>query len=601
MRNVYFVQPQYSVSVRDTKNYWMPYSVACLWSYCLEFKDITDRYKLGDIIFKRENPEELVNRLEDPAVCAFSTYNWNQQYNLNLAKLVKEKYPNCIIEFGGPQVTQKMMENNPFIDCVILGEGEEAFVKLLRDVADGNSIDKVHTKARLDNLNYKSPYQSGVFDWLSERNPEVIWAAILETNRGCPHRCTYCDWGGTTMSKIEKFGLQRVADDIEWIRTNKVGFVICSDANFGILRDRDIEIAKMLRQAAENSLMLDNIDIQYSKNSNETVFEIAKILGEYSRRGVTLSVQSMNMPTLKAVKRKNLHIKDIVSHVKLAKEYGVNIYSDFILPLPEETLDSWKDGFDLLMENGQNCSIDSWFCQLFENAELGTELSRNVYGLQTIKAEDYMSFCNHEYEDTKEYVELVCGTNTMPQEDFFIAHMFAWLTTKFHYDGYTQILAQYCRYALNIRYRKFYDLLYDYAMNDPGFLGIEFRDYAEATKEYFTTGKVPKNHTSGHALDAGINNNALTNFENRDKILDFIEKFAIDILNIDAEVIDIQRKFVYDPKVNYPVIDTLPFNIDTWVKEDTKYSIENERTEEERYNLWIIKRKGLTKNKLVQL
>ena len=90
MRNVYFVQPQYSVSVRDTKNYWMPYSVAWLWSYCLEFKDITDRYKLGDIIFKRENPEELVNRLEDPAVCAFSTYNWNQQYNLNLANYQRE-------------------------------------------------------------------------------------------------------------------------------------------------------------------------------------------------------------------------------------------------------------------------------------------------------------------------------------------------------------------------------------------------------------------------------------------------------------------------------------------------------------------------------
>ena len=48
-------------------------------------------------------------------------------------------------------------------------------------------------------------------------------------------------------------------------------------------------------------------------------FEIAQIMGEYSRRGVTLSVQSMNMPTLKAIKRKNLHVKDIAGHVNLAK------------------------------------------------------------------------------------------------------------------------------------------------------------------------------------------------------------------------------------------------------------------------------------------
>lgn len=106
------------------------------------------------------------------------------------------------------------------------------------------------------------------------------------------------------MSKINKFGLERVAEDIEWIRTNKVAYVLCADANFGIFKERDIEIAKMLRKAAENSLMLDNIDLQYSKNSNEAAFEIAKIMGEYSRRGVTLSVQSMNMPTLKAIKRK---------------------------------------------------------------------------------------------------------------------------------------------------------------------------------------------------------------------------------------------------------------------------------------------------------
>ena len=39
--------------------------------------------------------------------------------------------------------------------------------------------------------------------------------------------------------------------------------------------------------------------------------------------------------------------------------------------MPEETVDSWKDGIDLLMENGQHFSVDSWFCQVFENAELG--------------------------------------------------------------------------------------------------------------------------------------------------------------------------------------------------------------------------------------
>ena len=69
----------------------------------------------------------------------------------------------------------------------------------------------------------------------------------------------------------------------------------------------------------------------------------------------------------------------------------------------------------------------------------------------------------------------------------------------------------------------------------------------------------------------------------------------------DDDVFDIQKKFMYDPDVDYPYESTLSFDLDTWDKKDTVYSIENERTEEERYNLFVIKRKDLTKNTLVKV
>ncbi len=107
--NIYLFQPQYSVEVRKEDNYWLPYSVACLWSYCSQYDYINSFYDLKDIIFKREHPEKLLERLEDPFICAFSCYIWNEKYCLTIAKLIKEKYPNCIIEFGGPQATKKML------------------------------------------------------------------------------------------------------------------------------------------------------------------------------------------------------------------------------------------------------------------------------------------------------------------------------------------------------------------------------------------------------------------------------------------------------------------------------------------------------------
>ena len=66
MNNVYLFQPQYSVEVRKEENYWLPYSVGCLWSYCSQFDDITDNYQLQRLIFKREDPDELVAGLDNP-------------------------------------------------------------------------------------------------------------------------------------------------------------------------------------------------------------------------------------------------------------------------------------------------------------------------------------------------------------------------------------------------------------------------------------------------------------------------------------------------------------------------------------------------------
>lgn len=438
--NVYLLQPQYSVEVRKEDNYWLPYSVACLWSYCSQFEDIKQNYELKDIIFKREHPDKLLDRLDNPRLCAFSCYIWNERYCLTIAELIKKKYPDCIIEFGGPQATKKMLDENKFIDCIMLGgDGEVNFLDLLRKMINGDKITSIYERGRITDLEFPSPYQSGIFDKIVSENPNTLWATVIESNRGCPHRCTYCDWGGTTMSKISKFNLQRVQDDINWARDNNVAFLMMTDANFGIFAERDLEIAKMLKSAGDHpNSKIEDIVLQYSKNSNEVVFEITKEMGGFARRGVTVSVQSMNQPTLKAIKRKNLHIKDLAGHMQLAKKWGVRTYSELILGLPDETLESWKEGLCTLLECGQHESIDVWFCQVFGNTELNSALSREVYGIQTVHAEDYVSFTNtKDCIEIKETVEIIKATNTLSTKELVEAYLYSWMIVQFHINGYS--------------------------------------------------------------------------------------------------------------------------------------------------------------------
>ena len=491
---VYLFQPQHEITIKGTKNYWLPYAAGCLWSYA---KQQIPECELGEIVFKRESVNKVLDRIKDPDVCAFSTYIWNEQYNLILAEEIKKRYPKCIIEFGGPQATRGLVDRE-YVDTVLLGEGEQAFVNLLNRIKNGYPIPPVYERLQLKNLSYASPYESGIFDDIVNQYSEYNWAALVETTRGCPHHCTFCDWG-TWMNNIKKFDLDQVERDINWMSTHRVGFLMLADANFGIFAERDLKIAKMLRKAADHpDAIIDDLTVQYTKNATDVVFDISEALGPYDRRGVSMSVQSMNGPTLRAIKRQNN--KKNAEFVKKARERNLNVYTELILGLPEETLESWKDGICQLLDCGQD-SIDVWFCQVFGNTELNS--NRDKYGIKVVNAEDYVSFTNKE-DNIKEVVEIINKTNSMSTDEMIEAYLYSWMIIQLHINGYSEIISDYLNKEFGVSYRKFYDNIFDTLGKDYSSLGKHFRDLKERVSSYLKNGKILSDKDTGHTLELSM-------------------------------------------------------------------------------------------------
>ena len=69
----------------------------------------------------------------------------------------------------------------------------------------------------------------------------VDYISAWETNRGCPFQCTFCDWGSATKTKVRKWERDRLFKEIEWFADNKIPYIDCCDANFGIFVERDLE------------------------------------------------------------------------------------------------------------------------------------------------------------------------------------------------------------------------------------------------------------------------------------------------------------------------------------------------------------------------
>ena len=272
-KNVYLIQPQYASQVENKQFYWIPYSVGALWAYVNQFDYIQKTFTLKEIIFRREDPISIINRLDNPYICGFSCHPWNKNYCLNLAEQIKKRYPSCVIVFGGSLSNTNLLEVK-FIDNIIIGEGEESFLDLLQKIKDNQTLPRLYQKKRLLDLDIPSPYTQGVFDNIIKENPNTVWSTVLETNRGCPHPCNFCDWGGTTSSKVKKFNLDRVIEDIKWIAEKPIQYIYCSDANFGIYKERDLNIAQQMNEILDHS-KVDYINLQYTKDTNLNCLQIA--------------------------------------------------------------------------------------------------------------------------------------------------------------------------------------------------------------------------------------------------------------------------------------------------------------------------------------
>jgi hypothetical protein len=320
---------------------------------------------------------------------------------------------------------------------------------------------------------------------------------------------------------------------------------------------------------------------QFAKNSTETAFIISSILGSSENvvfgklcRGVTVSVQSMNDDTLKAIKRKNMEINKIADHLELSRKYNVPTYTEVILGLPEETLETWKAGIGKILDMGQD-TIDVWFGMLLENSELNSLESRTKYGIKYIVAEDYqLAYGKEDYTGITEEVHLVTSTKTMSLDDMVDAYMFSWLVIHLHGSGYAAYFAKFCKHVLNVSFEKFYSTMTEKMKNH-----AEFNDHVVEFKRqirhYLETGKLTdnfsKNKINAHSMkwDSG-----LWIYSNRDLVNNLAKECTKEFTSENVDWLsDLCDNFIYNTAQTFPKITTYPYDITTWTKQDTEYSI----------------------------
>ena len=479
MKNIYLAN--FSMTVNPGEHKFLPYSVAGLWTYAEQDEQVKNNYQLAGIYYDKVDHDEILEELNNPFLFGFSVYIWNENYTNILSQKIKERWPECIIVYGGPQVPQdsknKWWNEHEYIDVVVFKEGEEIFKDILKNPdkkwiseqintavnfgthwSNSVSNDKRATRQR-DLTKLPSPYLSGTMG-----KPKKHHAMLFETNRGCPYACTFCDWGGLTYSKLVNHDINRLEAEIEYAGKNKIGFLYSVDANFGILKDRDNSIADMIIATKKKYGYPKTFFANWAKNANEDILKIAKKMYDAELiKSFIMSLQTLTPLAIELIKRDNMDSNDYEYFAKRCSEIGLPFDCELIIGNPGETLDSWKDTY-LEITKYDSLSTYLYPLALLPNAEISTTESRERFGFKTVR-KPFPGVLN---ENTPEEIELVVETNWLTESDMREIWEWTWTTRTGHEFNLLRDAADYLTRQKIVTKKQFYDDWYKFVVNSDG-------------------------------------------------------------------------------------------------------------------------------------
>lgn len=574
-RSVAMVQVNYQYG----NNIFVPYAVGSLQAYAETIPEIRENFNFQQPLFLRKDPVEVVDGMEEPAIVGLSCYLWNWEYNKELAKVIRNAFPECLIVFGGAQVpndSKDFFAEHPYVDILVHGEGEFAFASILLESLSlhpdythiaGLSVRREYLGAvktapsvRIMDLSVlPSPYLSGVFDFLL--GSSFLLNASQETTRGCPYACTYCDWGGDSYKKVVRMSEQRILAEFEWFGKNKVEYLFNCDANYGISSLDYVRTVSMLEIRAKYGGYPQKFRMCTAKNSDDRIFEITKLLSDAGmNKGATLSFQSMDDTTLETVKRKNIKMDKFSELMDRYRAAGIATYTELIMGMPGETYESSRKGIDTLFEEqADTVNLYVYACTLLPNSEMNNPFYSRLNGIQSVRMPLLLAHSTPEAE-LSEYQNVIVGTNSMSPEDWQRTYVFYWAVQCMHCLGLTPQIAILFHKMFGVKYSDFYEKLIDHFTNKAGSLvGADIALVRDVVSQAVKGGRldlvIPKFGETCWPLEEATFLNFVTNKGSfYQEIRSFVDEYACNLgILIEKEIFDdlilYQSSLVKDPNI----------------------------------------------------
>ena len=249
------------------------------------------------------------------------------------------------VVLGGVHATRQReaaLDEFPDLDALVIGEGEETAVALMRWWAGGGREDPppgVMVRDRpfrpaeaprdLDALAWPARHlvRGASYRYAFQTRPGFT---TMVTSRGCPFRCTFCD---RTVSgeRWRPRSAESVVDELEHLQRDLgIGSVCIFDDNFTLDRRRVEAICRGIR--------LRKLDVQWKCEARVDALtpRLAKTMAAAGCRTVALGVESASQASLDRL-RKGQTVEQARNAIAVCRAAGIETVAYLLVGIPGET------------------------------------------------------------------------------------------------------------------------------------------------------------------------------------------------------------------------------------------------------------------------
>lgn len=301
-----------------------------------------------DFLVSRYRPAKLVRKLEEfrPQFVGATCVTLNFHVAARMLKVCKEFDQSIFTAIGGPHASFALDETHrraPWIDAVVVGEGDRTVLELVRTVDGGGDIGHVAGIAFGDGESVVRTQERPYIEDLDELPlpardllPLSKYGALgspftVITSRGCPFNCIFCSANKMFGRKVRFRDPGLVVDEIEMLDRNYEFLQI------NIVDDTFTANRKHAQQVCEEMLRR-NLKVRWSAYARvDTMREdLVELMKRAGCAWVLFGVESGDEEILKTI-RKGITRQQVRDGVRMARGAGLNVFNSFIFGLPGES------------------------------------------------------------------------------------------------------------------------------------------------------------------------------------------------------------------------------------------------------------------------